>query len=140
VTGAESRQSEPISTTYLGPLISTLIDNTKLLTLSPEDQDRLERLAPLFNIDFVWTPEGSYRIGSRVEEGGFVVTLSTAVAHRRLLAEICARASINDRFGRGTVSLGSAGATRLRRQWDMKQGLRTPRYTTDWEEIPVAKA
>jgi hypothetical protein len=81
--------------------MSTILDNKKSFTLSPDDRARLERFAPLFGIDFVRTPDDSYRIECRVEEGGFVVTLSTEVAHRRLLAEICARASrwIHFHFG-----------------------------------------
>lgn len=47
---------------------------------------------------------------------------------------------LNDRYGRGTVLLGSAGLEGDRRQWTMKQERRTPRYTTCWADIPIAKA
>ena len=79
----------------------TRLDNKKSFTLSLDDRARLERFSPLFGIDFVRTPDGSYRIESGVEEDGFVVTLSTELAHRRLLAKICARASrwIHFHFG-----------------------------------------
>jgi DNA polymerase V len=47
---------------------------------------------------------------------------------------------LNDRYGRGTVQLASAGLSGDRRAWSMKQERRTPRYTTKWEEMPVVRA
>lgn len=44
---------------------------------------------------------------------------------------------INDRWGRDTLRYVSSG---LARPWCMKQGLRSPAYTTCWEELPVVKA
>ena len=48
--------------------------------------------------------------------------------------------AINGRYGKGTVHVGSTGATEAAREWKMKQQRRTPRYTTQLDEIPVAKA
>lgn len=53
--------------------------------------------------------------------------------------------AINQRFGRGTLSLASAGLTRAGlagdlRTWGMKQERRTPGYTTDWEGLAVVRA
>jgi DNA polymerase V len=48
--------------------------------------------------------------------------------------------AVNDRFGRGTVLLGSAGIAGRgadQRQWSMKQERRSPRYTTRWDEVMV---
>lgn len=47
---------------------------------------------------------------------------------------------LNDRYGRGTVTLASAGVKGPQRQYEMKQNLLTPRYTTCWDDLPVAKA
>lgn len=47
---------------------------------------------------------------------------------------------LNDRYGRGTVHLASAGLGGDRRSWTMKQQWRTPQYTTCWEDLPVARA
>ena len=47
---------------------------------------------------------------------------------------------LNLRYGRGTVSLASAGLAGDRRTWSMKQERRTPAYTTDWNDIAVARA
>lgn len=42
---------------------------------------------------------------------------------------------LNERYGRDTVHLGSAGLTR---RWEMLHENRTPRYTTNWDELPKA--
>ncbi|MDP3699311.1 MAG: Y-family DNA polymerase [Hylemonella sp.] len=47
---------------------------------------------------------------------------------------------VNNRYGRGTLILGSAGLADERRTWSMKQERRTPRYTTRWEDMPVLRA
>jgi DNA polymerase V len=48
---------------------------------------------------------------------------------------------LNGRFGRGTVHVASAGReSDPHRQWAMRQERRTPRYTTSWDEVPVARA
>lgn len=47
---------------------------------------------------------------------------------------------LNDRYGRGTITLGTSGTARQRRDWQMRQSLRTPHYTTSWEDIPIARA
>ena len=47
---------------------------------------------------------------------------------------------LNQRYGKGTVLVASAGNTGNRRQWVMKQERRTPHYTTNWADVPVAQA
>ena len=48
--------------------------------------------------------------------------------------------TLNRRFGRGTIFAGSAGTGGQRRRWVMKQELKTPNYTTDWNELPLVRA
>ena len=47
--------------------------------------------------------------------------------------------SINQRHGRGTLHLASAGTAGKHRTWVMKQQRRTPGYTTDWMSLKVAR-
>lgn len=47
---------------------------------------------------------------------------------------------INDRYGRGALTLASAGTAREARSWVMKQDLKTPDYTTRWTDLPCARA
>jgi len=44
---------------------------------------------------------------------------------------------INDKWGRDTLRYGCTG---LRREWSSKRLMKSPAYTTDWGELPVAKA
>ena len=47
---------------------------------------------------------------------------------------------LNQRYGKGTVLMGSAVLAGDRRVWSMKQERRTPGYTKRWADIPVARA
>lgn len=47
---------------------------------------------------------------------------------------------LNLRYGRGTVAMASAGLAGDRRAWSMKQERRTPQYTTNWNDLAVARA
>lgn len=47
---------------------------------------------------------------------------------------------INDRYGKGTVHIASAGVASQKKSWSMRQERRTPQYTTSWDEVPVARA
>ncbi|MGE3978420.1 MAG: DUF4113 domain-containing protein [Nitrospira sp.] len=47
---------------------------------------------------------------------------------------------INDRYGRGTLAMASAGTVKTQRDWGMKRERRASQYTTCWEEVPVVRA
>lgn len=47
---------------------------------------------------------------------------------------------LNARYGKGTLSVASTGASRRQREWSMKQERLTPKYTTDWGDLPIARA
>ncbi|MDT0169193.1 Y-family DNA polymerase [Pseudarthrobacter sp. BRE9] len=46
---------------------------------------------------------------------------------------------VGRRFGRGSIGLGHAGI-RSGLDWTMKREMRSPRYTTHWDELPLVKA
>lgn len=48
--------------------------------------------------------------------------------------------AINGRFGKGTVHVASTGGSEKKRDWEMRQERRTPHYTTDWSDLPIARA
>ena len=48
--------------------------------------------------------------------------------------------TINKRYGRGTMKMASAGLDGDRRVWSMRQERRTPAYTTNWADIPIARS
>ena len=47
---------------------------------------------------------------------------------------------LNHRFGKGTMKVASAGLKSDRQERVMRQERRTPRYTTDWADVPVVRA
>jgi DNA polymerase V len=47
--------------------------------------------------------------------------------------------TINGKWGRGTLGIGSAGLQGAR-GWSMQRRLLSPRYTTQWAEVPTARA
>ncbi len=53
---------------------------------------------------------------------------------RRLMDSLDA---VNRRFGRGTLALANQG---LNPSWKMARGMMSPRYTTNWSEIPTVQA
>jgi DNA polymerase V len=46
---------------------------------------------------------------------------------------------ISRKYGSGTIGLGFAGL-RSGLDWTMKRDMRSPRYTTHWDELPVVRA
>jgi DNA polymerase V len=46
---------------------------------------------------------------------------------------------VSKKFGRGSVGLGRAGV-QGGPDWSMKRDMLSPRYTTHWDELPIAKA
>jgi DNA polymerase V len=47
---------------------------------------------------------------------------------------------LNQRYGKGSVLMASAGLAGSKRVWSMKQERRTPGYTTSWDDVPLARA
>ena len=97
--------------------------------------------------------KGIYRPGFNYAKAGvMLMDLQADTVHQRELAfdeqeEIRDRSplmatldGLNQRFGRGTVLMASAGLAGERRAWVMKQERRTPAYTTCWDDMAIAKA
>ena len=61
-------------------------------SLSIADAARLEKFAPLFDIDFRQIDESTFALKASGGEQGCDVLIPAAIAHRRLLAEISERA------------------------------------------------
>ena len=48
--------------------------------------------------------------------------------------------SVNGLWGKGTVKVGSGRVGEAPRDWGMKQDRKSPGYTTEWSDMPTAKA
>lgn len=72
---------------------------------------------------------------TRVERLG-----SNAVPPRDRTLLMTAMDDVNRRYGRGSLQLANAGVGAAPRSWSMKQERKTPRYTTEWDEMPIVRA
>jgi DNA polymerase V len=93
-----------------------------------------------------------YRPGFKMAKAGVMLLelQSDAVQQRELALEddnvadrvrlMTTLDDLNQRYGRGTVLMASAGLAGNRRAWSMKQERRTPGYTTCWADMAVARA
>lgn len=48
--------------------------------------------------------------------------------------------SVNGRWGKGTVKVGSGRVGEAPRDWGMKQDRKSPGYTTEWADMPTVRA
>lgn len=92
------------------------------------------------------TAERLWKPGFRYSKAGLLTgeLVKPELAQRVLFADtdpergakaMSAMDSINARWGRGSLSVASAG---IRKPWAATFDMRTPRYTTRWDELPVA--
>ena len=72
-----------------------------------------------------------------VQQGELDLQDDDAPDRTRLMATLD---GLNQRYGRGTVLMASAGLAGDRRAWTMKQERKTPGYTTSWADMAVARA
>ena len=61
------------------------------------------------------------------------------VAERDRSRLMAAMDKVNDRWGKGSIKVGSGRVGAAPRDWGMKQERRTPCYTTEWNDMPVAR-
>jgi DNA polymerase V len=47
--------------------------------------------------------------------------------------------SINNRFGNGVVRTAVSGTKETKQDWKMRSSNKSPNYTTQWDELPVAR-
>lgn len=96
--------------------------------------------------------EAIYRKGYRYKKAGVMLLDLTGQANQQLALDDTPQSdderqrdarlmatldNINREMGRGAIQLGT---THKREVWHTKANLRSPRYTTRWDELPVAKS
>jgi DNA polymerase V len=147
---AEKLRREGLATTMISVFI-----HTNRFSPDPQYQNSVHINLPVATddsaelIDFAWQGlERMYRPGYLYQKAGvmlFNLVPLTLVQpslfdqrdrekYRLLMATID---KINRQHGAGTVQFGAAG---LQKAWSMRSAQRSPRYTTQWEELPVVRA
>jgi DNA polymerase V len=108
----------------------------------PTDDTRLLTSAATLGLGLIFKP------GYQYKKAGIMLTLISDKAKRQqtLFDDPLQRAqsaklmaamdAINAEFGRDTVR---AGATGTEKRWAMRSENRSPRFTTRWDELPIAK-
>lgn len=108
----------------------------------PTDDTRLLTSAAILGLGLIFKP------GYQYKKAGIMLTLiSDKVKRQQTLFDdplqraqsaklMAAMDAINAEFGRNTVR---AGATGTEKRWAMRSENRSPRFTTRWDELPIAK-
>jgi DNA polymerase V len=108
--------------------------------LSPTDDTRRLVNVALVALKKIYKPNYNYaKAGVMLSEivsidGVQTDLFSTSQASPKSSALMSAMDSINHKMGKESIKLASEGFTR---PWKMKQGNKSPSYTTKWGEIPV---
>jgi DNA polymerase V len=111
--------------------------------LDPTDDDRILAGAALQGLKVIFREGYQYKKAgvmlmdlapNTVDQGALFEALRQSENSVRVMAAFDA---LNQRFGRDTVQLGSAG---LAPRWAMRAENKTPCYTTRWDELPKAHA
>lgn len=132
-TGPFRRQDKQYSRATVGPLRSPTDDSGLLVQAAVRGLRTIYR--PGFNIAKAEVHLLDLQDGS-VEQRE--LDLDGGIDDRGTLMK--AMDELNDRYGRGTVALASAGTGGTRRAWVTKAERKTPNYTTSWDEMPLVHA
>lgn len=92
-------------------------------------------LERLYRPGFAYKKAGVMLTGIEPEGAGRLSLLDAPDPEAAALSRVVDR--VNAKWGRDALFLGGCG---VRREWRMRQGMRSPRYTTAWSELPVARA
>lgn len=108
---------------------------------SPTDDTRQLVNVALWTLKQIYKPNYSYaKAGVMLSEivsveGVQTDLFSSSLASPKSSALMSAMDSINRKMGKESIKLASEGFTR---PWKMKQGNKSPSYTTKWGDIPIA--
>ena len=78
-----------------------------------------------------------YEITDRRHRQATILPVRSEADEKRQSTLMAVMDGVNAKYGRGKVRLGAEGLDDA--AWQMRQGHRSPRYTTRWDELPVAK-
>ena len=110
--------------------LSTPSDNTIILTKAA-----LWGLRKIYRRGYCYQKAGvmlSELVPRRYRQLDLFSPASTAEADKKSTQMMSVIDQINARMGRGTIKLASEG---FKQPWKMKQGNKSPNYTTNWEEL-----
>ena len=113
--------------------------------IEPTSDTRILTAAAMLALKAVYKPGFSYKKAGIMlmglqDEGIRQLTLFDTQDAENSLQIMGALDHLNQRFGRGTLRLASAGLPRPGTGWATKADNLTPAYTTRWSDVPVVQA
>lgn len=113
--------------------------------MAPTDDTLKLNRAALAGLKRIYRPGHAYAkagvtlvgLSTKHQHSADLLTDCDAIEKRSMLMKTMD--AINMKYGKNTLDPGISGITE-RRAWSMKRGNRTPAYTTDWNELPIALA
>ena len=146
------KQDDQYSASMVYPMIRPTADSTQLVKAA------LANLARIYKPGFKYAKAGVMLMDLvpasqeqlELDDWGLELNEVSTTSEGERARMMVAMDSLNQRYGKGTVKVASAGADRtnttrlgqmnnLLGNWQMKQARRTPRYTTCWDELAVVK-
>ena len=164
------RQVPQYSRSHVQPLVTPTADTRRITAAALEGLrsvfrpgfDYAKAGVMLMDLSSATQVQGEMDFGMAVEESGFMsdaltgatpgvatsvatgptagVSASPAPPRRDPQRLMAAMDAVNQRWGKHTMKLGTHRLDQAPRAWQMKQERRTPRYTTQWEEMPLVRA
>ena len=130
------RQDEQYSRSIVVPLRRPSADTTVLV------QSALMGLERIYRPGFKFAKAGVMLLdlqSADIQQTELDLEGDTDSLHGRVRL-MSALDSINGRYGKGSIQVASGGHSGAHKDWSMRQERRTPAYTTQWADIPTARA
>ena len=115
------------------PFIKATSDTGVMLEAALRIVDRIYRQGPAYAKAGVML----YDLAPRSRRQGSLFDAVEADVRREEL--MTAMDNVNRRYGRGMLRFGAEGPPQGQADWHMRQERRSPRMTTDWNELPKAR-
>lgn len=128
------RQTPQYSRSICMPLRRPTADTGALVTAA------VAGLKAIFRPGFIYAKAGVILMdlqADTVSQGELELDYDKNPNHSRLMTTLD---GLNQRFGKGTVLIASAGLAGKKQVWTMKQERMTPAYTTCWKDLAEVRA
>jgi DNA polymerase V len=111
------------------PLFQPTDDTTKLVHAS------LQGLKAIFRVGYGYKKSGVFLMGLQSKEMLQATLFDDPVEQARSDSMMRVMDEINRKMGQGSVTVAASG---IRQRWAMRRERKSPSFTTEWSELPVA--
>lgn len=104
-------------------------DTTRLVAAA------MRGLAVIYRLGFRYKKSGILLMGLQPKHAAQASLFDDVAVQERSARLMQVMDSVNRRIGKGSMTIAASGTTR---SWAMRRDCKSPNYTTDWDELPVA--